>query len=82
MSNPAENFRRDLTDYINSKALSREALEKEYGKVWDTKELLEDFHVKSFLAPFVFVTRKSDGVEGTLAFQNSPRFYWGWNPVK
>ena len=28
--------------------------------------------------PFVVVRRKADGVKGSLMFQNSPRFYFGF----
>jgi len=44
-------------------------------KTWTTDELLKDFTVHSFLAPFVIVTRKSDGKKGTLEFTHSPRVY-------
>ena len=47
---------------------------------WDTAELQEDFEVLGFLAPFVVVRRKSDGVRGTLEFTHAPRLYFGWSP--
>ena len=46
---------------------------------WDTQELQRDFIVRSFLAPFVFVTRKSDGAKGTMEFTHRPRFYFNFN---
>ena len=49
-----------------------------YGEVWDTTELQRDFYVKSFLAPCVFVERKSDGQKGTLDFIHHPRFYYNF----
>lgn len=55
---------------------TREELEKQFGKVYDTKEVQEAFVVHAFLAPFVSVTRKSDGARGTLTFLHSPRFYF------
>lgn len=57
---------------------ARKDLEKIYGQVWNTKELQEDFTVESFLAPMVFVKRKSDGKEGTLQFDHNPRFYYNF----
>jgi hypothetical protein len=65
---------------INSDPGGRGELEKDYGKenVWDPEELSRDFVVHSFMAPFIFATRKSDGKEGTLMFQHHPRFYFGW----
>ena len=45
---------------------------------WDTQELQRDFTVHSFLAPFVFVTRKSDGAKGTMEFTHRPRFYFNF----
>ena len=32
------------------------------------------------MAPLVVVRRKSDGVKGSLMFQHSPRFYFGFEP--
>jgi len=78
MSDPTEPVRRLLVDAINSDPDGREALEAEQGQVWDTDELTKDFDVLSFLAPFVVVRRKSDRKKGTLVFQHSPRFYFGF----
>lgn len=58
------------------KAEARAKAEKKYGQVWDTTELQEDFTVHGFQAPCVVVTRKSDGVKGTLEFTHMPRFYF------
>lgn len=38
-------------------------------------EMLAEYDVDYFLAGFVAVTRKSDGVKGTLAFDHEPRDY-------
>ena len=45
-------------------------------KKWNTKELQEDFIVHDFLAPLVFVTRKSDRKNGTMEFNHNPRYYY------
>lgn len=58
----------------------RFALEAEFGKVYDTQELIAEFEVRSFFPPFVSVTRREDGVRGSICFQNNPRFYWGFEP--
>jgi hypothetical protein len=55
---------------------TREIIEAKYGRAWDTKQLQEDYSVRGFLAPFVSVTRKSDGVKGILQFTHMPRFYF------
>lgn len=80
-SDPTESIRRELVNEINAQPGSREALEAQYGQVWDTQELQRDFDVTGFMAPFVGVRRKSDGVKGALMFQHSPRFYWGFQPA-
>ena len=49
---------------------------------WNTQELGRDFIVHSFCAPFVVVTRKSDGKKGTLMFNHNPRFYFDWTEDK
>jgi len=47
-------------------------------QTWDTAELTRDFTVHAFAAPFVIVTRKSDGQKGCLEFTHSPRKYFGF----
>lgn len=51
-------------------------------KTWTTAELQEDFEVESFLAPYVVVRRKSDGVKGCMMFDHSPRIYYTFEPIK
>lgn len=82
MSDSTEATRREMVAAINSNSGSREALEKEHGQVWDINELGRDFEVIGFGAPFVVVKRKSDGQVGSLEFQHSPRFYYGFTPDK
>ena len=78
MNDPTENIRKAMVSVINAEPGSREVLEKEYGQVWDTEELGRDFEVHGFMAPFVVVKRKSDGVKGSLEFQHRPRFYYNF----
>lgn len=78
MSDETENIRREMVQAINAEPGSREALELQYGKVWATQELSEEFEVKGFMAPFVVVKRKSDGKMGSLTFQHMPRFYFNF----
>ena len=58
--------------------MTREELEKEYGtdNVWNTAELQKDFIVESFLAPYAFVQRISDGAKGWVGFTHNPRYYF------
>jgi len=65
---------------INAIPGSREYLEHKHGQVWDTDQLQEDFEVLGFAAPLVVVRRRADGVKGSLMFQSSPRFYFGFEP--
>ena len=78
MIDETEDVRRGLVAAINTEPGSREALEAEHGKVWDTDELRAEFEAIGFMAPFIVVKRKADGVNGSLMFQHSPRFYFGW----
>ena len=48
------------------------------GQEWTTESLQADFTVQAFAAPFVLVTRKADGVKGSLRFKHSPRVYYGF----
>jgi hypothetical protein len=81
MSDPTESARRQLTVEINVAPGSREALEAKHGQVWDTDQLQDDFEVLGFMAPMIVVRRKADSVKGSLMFQGSPRFYFGFEPA-
>jgi hypothetical protein len=80
MNDPTEAIRRQMVAQINAVEGSREYLQSRHGQVWDTSELQEDFEVLGFLAPFVIARRKSDGIRGSLLFQNSPRIFFGFQP--
>jgi len=80
MSDETESIRREMVAEINAEPGSREYLETKHGQVWDTSELQRDFEVLGFMAPIVVASRKSDGTRGSLMFQSSPRFYFGWSP--
>lgn len=51
------------------------------GQTWDTTQLQQDFEVRGFSAPYVAVTRRSDGKQGLLEFQHRPRVYFNWMEV-
>ncbi len=75
MKDPTENLRREMLEtgqpYVD---LARA------DQRWTTDQVRELFDVHSFLAPFCFVTRKSDGVKGSLEFTHSPRVYFNFTP--
>ena len=76
-----EAARRERLAEINAEPGSREALEAQYGPVWDTQQLAQDFEVIGFLAPLVVVRRKADGMKGSLEFQHGPpRLYFNFVP--
>lgn len=80
MSDRTEKRRRARLAEINTEPANREALEARYGTVWDTRELAAEFVIVGFMAPYVVVQRKADGVKGSLEFQHMPRFYFGFRP--
>ena len=80
MPDATEPYRRQRLAKINAEPGSRQALEAQHGQVWSTDELGREFEVIGFMAPFVVVRRKSDGVKGSLEFQHQPRFYFGFSP--
>jgi hypothetical protein len=80
MFDETEGIRREMTATINANAGPRAELEAKHGQVWDTGELQDEFQVLGFAAPFVIVRRRSDGVRGSLLFQNDPRFYYSFQP--
>jgi hypothetical protein len=75
-----EELRVAMAKDINFEAVPREVLEKKWGQVWDTKEVQQVFQIHGFLAPFVSVTRRADGVKGALTFQHLPRLYFAFQP--
>jgi len=75
---PTELVRREMVRQINLNPGSREALEEAHGQVWDSAELIRDYDVHGFMAPFVAVTRISDNKPGMLEFQHMPRFYYNF----
>ena len=80
MTDQTEAIRRQQTAQINAVEGSREYLEARHGQVWDTNELQEEFEVIGFLSPYVGVRRRADGAKGSVMFQHSPRFYFGFQP--
>ena len=81
MSDATESARRVMQAEHNVAAdPERAAMEERWGQVWTTAEMQKDFSVLSFLAPFVVVTRKSDGVKGSMTFSHRPRWYYDFRP--
>lgn len=75
MTDPTEDLRRDLQAKVNSGETQPE------GKTWTPAQLREEFEVEGFMAPFVVVRRKCDGVRGTLTFRHHPRVYFDFEPT-
>jgi len=82
MTDETESIRKQMVAEINAQPGSREYLEAKHGQVRSTSELSNDFEVIGFAAPLVVVRRISDGQKGSLYFQHSPRFYYGFEPHK
>lgn len=81
------NARQTLIHVIQDQFASRDInelrniLETQYGEpLWDSEQLLALFEVSHFEPPYVHVIRKSDGVAGTVAFNDAPRFYFSFKP--
>lgn len=77
-----------ITDHIRKAIVESGAMTEELDRViragepiWGTDELKADFTVEGFMAPFVVVRRKADGVRGSLCFTHDPRFYFNFEPV-
>jgi len=75
-----ENVRREMVKEVNAAPKGQAELEAQHGEVWDTDQLQRDFEVMGFLAPFVMVRRRSDGIVGSVMFQHEPRFYFRFSP--
>lgn len=66
---------------MDSKESLKQELLETYDKVWNTEEMTKEFEVDGFLAPYVVVKRRSDGVKGTLEFTHMPRFYFDFQSM-
>lgn len=80
--NPTEAFNASLRDMFaevgaDIPAGLAEALDTG-APIWGTATLQQDFKVTGFSAPYVVVTRKSDGKVGSLQFTHRPRFYFAF----
>jgi hypothetical protein len=78
MSDPTEALRRVRIEELNQGDTTRAELEEQYGQVWSTDEMTKDFDALGFMAPYIVVSRKSDGVRGSLEFRHSPRYYFNF----
>ena len=59
---------------------TEDQLRVEFGEVWDTAGLARKFVVIAAGGGRVVVRRRSDGVTGTLGYQDGPRLYFGFAP--
>ena len=73
MTDSTESIRRSM---IETGQPARDLVQAQ--ETWDTQELGRDFNVIGFMAPFVVVVRKADGVKGSLEFTHSPRRYFNF----
>ena len=78
MSDPTEAIRRQRIVELNQGDTTRAELEERYGEVWSTDEMTKDFDALGFMAPYIVVRRKADGVRGSLEFRHSPRYYFNF----
>jgi hypothetical protein len=74
---PTEGIRRMEQKEINAKSDAEIP-----GPTWDTEKMQEEFTVIGFLAPYVVVIRKADGVKGSLQFRHHPRVYFNFEEHK
>jgi hypothetical protein len=75
MTDPTEHIRRQMLAEPDTILAE---LEQWDGPTWDPEELKRDFEVLGYMAPFVVVRRRSDGITGSLKFPHEPRRYFDW----
>ena len=73
MTDHTESLRREMIE-SNQPFVDLAAADKRYT----TTEMSAEFEVIGFMAPFVAVRRKADGVKGSMEFTHSPRFYFNF----
>ena len=83
MQDDTEDLRRARIVELNQSlsqddAIALATLQAQYGRVWTSAELREEFTVTGFAAPYVVVKRKRDGQVGSMEFTHMPRFYFNY----
>ena len=68
--------RQELAQQQAEGVQQREALVAKYGLVLDAKELMVEYEVLGFMAPYCTVRRRSDGQLGSFKFRHNPRYYY------
>jgi hypothetical protein len=58
--------------------MSKRELEDKHGQVWDEHEVKKHFDILGHADPICVAMRKCDKKLGSLKFQHTPRFYWGF----
>lgn len=66
---------------INAYPRIRPELERDEptGRVWDENQFRRDFAFMGVVGPYTICVRRDTGEQGTLVFQDEPRFYWGFS---
>jgi len=47
-------------------------------KVWTISEMQQEFYVHTVIEPYVMVTNKITGKQGTLMYKHNPRIYFNF----
>lgn len=71
---------RMLERWINRNPRTREQLEGLAEEVLDDRELDSRFELLGLKGPFAVVRERESGQQGSMMFQNHPRFYFGFDP--
>jgi hypothetical protein len=69
-----------LERQINDAPKDRDELEAGEDQVWDHLEVGDEFEISGFKSPFALARHLVTGEQGTLIFQDNPRYYFGWSP--
>ena len=69
-----------MSNFSNTNARNREALEAQYGKVWTVDELAKEFVITAIIPPSVVVRRRADNMVGSMQFQGE--LYFNFHPQR
>lgn len=80
---PTESIRRarvvELNQGLTQDEKTRlEALQAQYGQVWNLAQLREEYEIIGFMAPYVVVRELATGKKGSMEFTHMPRFYFNY----
>ena len=70
-----------IRNIMDESPLEMEELERRFGQVWSEASFNREFEPLMSTPIKMVAILKATGQQGTLWYQNNPRYYWDWQPI-